>query len=145
MYITVPDHLENGRGSRSNARPSGGALLSDGASDTGTLELTLGVNNDTSVVLKTDEDTVLTAPRLALTDDDGGSDLLAELRLALLDSGENHVTDSSLGVAVEATTVASDGNDVEVLSTGVVGAVDQSAGRQTASDGELVASSTTTT
>lgn len=77
----------------------------------------------TSVVLEVQVDTVRPAPGLALADDNGGHDLLAELGLSLLDGGHNHVTDTGSGEAVEAGTDTSDGNDVQVAGTGVVAAV----------------------
>ena len=53
--------------------------------------LTLGVDDDTGVILEVEEDTVATAPRLALTDDDRGVNLLTKIGLTLLDSSHNHV------------------------------------------------------
>ena len=50
-------------------------------------------------------------------------DLLAELGLALLDGGHDHVADTTSGESVEAGTDTLDGDDVEVTGTGVVGAV----------------------
>jgi len=70
--------------------------------------------------------------------------LLAELRLALLDGSDDHVTNASSRETVEGATVTLDGNDVEVLSTGVVSAVDDCTGGETKSNAELVTTSTTT-
>lgn len=76
-------------------RPEVSAFLTDGTGDGGSLHFTLGVDNNTGVVclfetsanlpifhipqkkiqtLEVEVDTVPTAPRLALTDDDGGHD-----------------------------------------------------------------------
>lgn len=82
---------------------------------------------NTSVVLEVQEDTVSPAPGLALADDNGGHDLLAELGLSLLDGGHDHVTDTGSGETVQAGTNTADGNDVQVASTGVVAAVHHSA------------------
>lgn len=49
--------------------------------------------------------------------------LLAELRLALLDGGHDHVTNTAGGQSVESGTDTLDGDDVEVAGTAVVGAV----------------------
>lgn len=78
---------------------------------------------NTSVVLEVQVDTVSPAPGLALADDNGGHDLLAELGLSLLDGGHDHVTNTGSGEAVQAGTNTADGNDVQVASTGVVAAV----------------------
>ena len=40
------------------------------------------------------EDAVLSAPWLALADDDGGHNLLPEIGLPLLDGGHDHVSDA---------------------------------------------------
>lgn len=45
-------------------RPELSGLLSDGASDGGTLHLTLGVDDDTGVVLEVEEHTVGASPGL---------------------------------------------------------------------------------
>lgn len=77
----------------------------------------------TSVVLEVKEDTVASPPGLALADNDGGHNLLSELRLSLLDGGHDHVTDTTGGQTVEARTNTLDGDDVEVTGAGVVAAV----------------------
>lgn len=66
--------LDDGTGVRGDTWPDVGALLSNGTSDSGTLHLTLGVDNDTGVVLEVEEDTVTTPPGLALANDDSGHD-----------------------------------------------------------------------
>ncbi|RAH40310.1 uncharacterized protein BO95DRAFT_457487 [Aspergillus brunneoviolaceus CBS 621.78] len=78
---------------------------------------------NTSVVLEVEVDTISAAPGLALADDDGGHDLLTELRLSLLDGGHDHVTDTGSGETVQASTDTLDGDDVKVAGTGVVAAV----------------------
>lgn len=82
-----------------------------------------GCTYNTSVVLKVQEDTVESLPGLGLSDDDGGVNLLSELRLSLLDGGHDHVTDTTGGQSVQAGTDTLDGDDVEVSGTRVVGAV----------------------
>lgn len=81
------------------------------------------VTYHTSIVLEVQEDTVSSLPGLGLADDDGGVDLLAELRLALLDCGHDHVTNATSRQSVEPGADTLDGNDVEVTGTAVVGAV----------------------
>jgi len=63
------------------------------------------------------------ADGLALADDDGGDHLLSEFGLALLDRSQEHVTDGAGGVPVQASTSATDGDDVQRLRSSVVGAV----------------------
>lgn len=104
-------------------RPKLSSLLSDGTGDGGTLHLTLGVDDDTSVVLEVQEDTVGALPGLGLSDNDGRVDLLAELGLSLLDGGHDHVANTAGGQSVQAGTDTLDGDDVQVTGTRVVGAV----------------------
>ena len=83
-------------------------------------------------------DAILSAPRLALADDDGGHDLLPEVGLALLDGGHDHVPDAGRGQAVEASLDPLDGNDVEILRPRVVRTVHRRRHRQTQRHPELV-------
>jgi len=118
--------LNDGAGVRGNTRPQVSALLSDGAGDGRSLHLTLGVDNDSGVVLKVQDDTLPAAPRLALADHNRGHNLFSQLRLSVLDRAENHISDTSLGHPVEATRGVGNSDDVQVLGASVVGAVDQS-------------------
>jgi hypothetical protein len=81
------------------------------------------VDNDTGVIFKVQEDTVSTAPGLALTNDNGGHNLLSQFRLTLLDGGNNDVTGSTAGQSVETTLDTTNSNDVKVLGSRVVSAV----------------------
>lgn len=130
--------LNDGTGAGSDTGPQICALLTDGAGDGRALHFTLGVDNDTSVVLKVDEDTIATAPGLALTDDDSGHNLLSQLRLSLLDSGHDHVADTTSGQLVKTTLDTLDGDNVQVLGARVVSAVHDGANRQTQGHTELV-------
>ena len=69
------------------------------------------------------ENTVLSAPRFALANNDSRKNLLTQIRLAFLDSGHDHVTNASWRQAIEPTFDPFDGYDVEILSTSVVCAV----------------------
>ena len=69
--------------------------------------------------------------------------LLPELGLTLLDGGHHHVAGGGSGQPVEAGTDALDGDDVQVLGTGVVGAVDHGADGQTEGNPELSTSGST--
>mgnify|MGYP006950437575 CR=1 FL=1 len=75
--------------------PKLGAFLGNGASDTGALHLTLGVDDDTCVVLEVKEVTFTSSNGLALSDDDSRHDLLSKLWLTLLDRGEEHIADGA--------------------------------------------------
>jgi hypothetical protein len=82
--------LDDGTGVRGYTGPQVGALLGDTkhqhsittitrdldsrSVDSTSLHLSLGVDNDTSVVLEVEEHTVPSSPRLALTADDSGHD-----------------------------------------------------------------------
>jgi hypothetical protein len=59
-----------------------------------TLHLSLVVDNDSAVVLKVDEHTILPPPSLALSDHYCWEHLLTQLRLALLDCGHDHVSNT---------------------------------------------------
>jgi len=126
-----------------NTRPQLSSLLTHGTGDGGALHLTLGVDDDTGVVLEVQEDTVEALPGLALAHDDGGVNLLPQLGLSLLDGGHDHVTDTASGQAVEAGTEALDGDDVQVAGAGVVAAVHDGTDRETEGHLELATRGTT--
>ena len=122
----------------SNTRPDVGTLLPDRASDRRTLHLTLVVHDDTGVVLEVEHDTILSAERLALADDDCRHHLLAELRLALLAGRHDHVADASRRQPIQAALDASNRKDEEVLRAGVVSTIDDGCHRQTERHAVLV-------
>ena len=82
-----------------------------------------GSTYNASVVLEVKVDAIRPAPGLALANDNGGHDLFAEFGLSLLDGGHNHVTDTGSGETVKAGSNTSNGDDVQVASTGVITAV----------------------
>jgi hypothetical protein len=79
--------------------------------------------NHTSIVLEVQVDAIWPSPRLALSHNHSGHDLLPQLRLSLLDSRNNHVTDTGGGETIQASASRDDGDDVDVTGTGVVAAV----------------------
>lgn len=99
---------------------------------------------NTSVVLEVQENTVESLPGLGLSDNDGGVDLLSQLRLSLLDGGHDHVTDTTGGQAVQTSTDTLDGDDVQVTGTRVVGAVHDGTDGETEGHLELATRGTTT-
>merc|ERR1712080_528425 len=121
--LVFPPPLHDDTRVAGNTGPQLGSFLTDGAGNGGALHLTLGVDNDAGVVLKVEEDTVEALPGLGLANNDGGVDLLAQLGLTLLDGGDDHVTDTTSGQAVQTGTGTLDGDHVQVAGTGVVGAV----------------------
>ena len=98
-----------------NTREHVGALLRDRAGDGGALHLTLRVDNHTRVVLKVDEGSVLSPPRLALPDQHTRHDLLPEVRFTVLHGADAHVTRGGGRQLVKAALDARDCHDVQVL------------------------------
>ena len=133
--------LCNSWGSRSDTGPEVSTLLADGASDGRTLHFTLRVDDDTSVVFEVNEDTILSSPGFALTDNNGGGNLLSQFRFSLLDGSHDHVSDTGGRQAVQTTTNTAHGKDVQVLGTSVVSAVHDSGNGQSQCLSELVACS----
>merc|ERR1719310_2537172 len=110
-------------GRRRDFRPHLRALLRHWPRDTRPLHLALVVHDHARVVLEVDEHALAATPRLLLANHDRPQHLLAELRLPLLDSGEDQVARASLGEAVQLGADADNRNDVEILGAAVVGAV----------------------
>lgn len=77
----------------------------------------------TSIVLEVQVHAIRSPPGLALSDDNGGHDLLPELRLSLLDGRHDHVANTGSRQTVQARTDALDGDDVQVAGARVVAAV----------------------
>jgi len=126
-----------------NTRPQVSSLLAHRSSNGRPLHLALGVDNDASVVLKVEENTIEALPRLGLANDDSRVDLFAQLRLALLDGRHDHVTNTTGGQAVEPRADTLDRNNVEVTRAGVVGAIHDRADCKTESHLELATRGTT--
>jgi len=123
--------LKNRSGIRRNARPQFRAFLRDRTAHGAPLHFPLVVHDHAGAVLEVNEHALLSPEALALSDDDRGHDLLAQLRLALLDGAHDHVPRARLGQAVEAAADVADGDDVEVFGARVVRAVDDRGDRQT--------------
>ena len=122
---------------RGDLRPEISSFFCDGTRDTRALHLALVVDDDTSVVLKVDHGAILAAPALALPDNDGEKHFLAEIRLALLDGAQNHVSDTARRKAVEASMVALHCDAVQVPGTSVVRAVHDRSNGKRQGDAEL--------
>lgn len=87
---------------------------------------------------------VLSAPRLPLPDDDRRHDLLPEVRLPFLHRRHHHISHASRGEAVEATLDPLHRNDVEILRPRVVRTVHRSRHRETQRHPKLVTRGTST-
>mmetsp|Transcript_22712 Transcript_22712/g.90108 ORF Transcript_22712/g.90108 Transcript_22712/m.90108 type:complete len:201 (+) Transcript_22712:968-1570(+) len=92
---------EDGARVGGDARPQIGRFLGDGSRDGRALHLALVVDDDARVVLEVDDEALLSPPGLALADDDGGHDFLAQLGLALLDGRHDEVARRRRGQLVE--------------------------------------------
>ena len=75
------------------------------------------------LTLEVHEDTILSAPRLPLPNNDSRQNLLTEIRFTLLDGSHNHVTNTGGWQTVETTLDTLHGDDVKVLGSGVVSTV----------------------
>lgn len=131
--LTAVTTLDNAWSSRRDLGPEVSALLGHWTSDGRTLHFSFGVNNNSSVVLEVDESTLSSSPRLPLSDNDCLKNLLSELGLTLLDRNHHHITDGGTGKTVKSGTNALDGNNVQVLTAGVVSTVDEGSNSQTES------------
>lgn len=87
---------------------------------------------------KVHEDAVLSAPGLALADDDSWHDLFPQIGLSFLDSGHDHVADAGRRKSVESPFDSFHRYYVEILRTRVVGTVHRRRHRQTQRHPELV-------
>lgn len=130
---------------RGNLGPDVSALLGDGSGDGRALHFALVVDDDAGVVLEVDENTVLPAEWLALSDDDRRHHLLAQLGLALLHGGDKHVTTSGSGKTVQTALDSVDCNDEQVLGSSVVSTVHHGAHWQTEGNAKLRSSGSSTT
>ena len=133
----------NGTSLTSNLGPEIGALLGDWAEDGRASHLTLGVNDDTGVVLEIDLVALSSSEGFALSDDDSWHDLLSEFWLTLLDGSQEQLADGTLGESVKTSADHGDGDDIQVLGTGVVSAVHHAKGWQTSRNSKLDARSST--
>lgn len=136
--------LHDAGGSGRDLGPQIGTLLGDWTGDSRSLHLTLGVDDNTSVILEVDESALSSSPRLSLSDDNGLKNLLSQLRLTLLDGNHHHISNSGAGQTVESSTNTLDGDDIKVLTTTVIGTVDQRCNSQTEGDSQLRATRSST-
>jgi len=80
-------------------------------------------NSRNEGTFKVHVNTVLSAPGLALTNDDSWQHLLPEIGLPLLHGGHDHVANAGRRKTIQTTFDPFHGDDVEVLRPRVVGAV----------------------
>merc|ERR1719266_507299 len=92
--------------------------------DCRTLHLTLIVDDDSSIILEIKEGAVFSPKCLPLTDDDSRHDLLPKFWFALFDCCQDHVTICSGGKTIKTASDTTDGDDVQIFGSSIVGAVD---------------------
>ena len=109
-------------------------LTGNGASDGGSLGLSLRVDDDACVIFAVDEGSVDSSPGFALADDDGGHDFLSQVSLAFADGDEQHVSDGAGGELVKDSVPLLDGDNVEHFGTRVVAALELAADRDSGGD-----------
>jgi len=136
--------LGNATSVRCDPGPQIRALLGNWTSDGRTLHLTLVVNYDSRVVFKVEKLAVFSPERFPLSDHHSRHNFLAEFWLALLDSGKDHVATASGGQTVQTSTNASNSDDVQVLGTCVISAVDDCSHWETQGNAELRSCGTST-
>lgn len=93
---------------------------------------------------KVDKDTILATPCLALTHNHSRHDLLFQSGLSFLYGGHDHITDTGGGQTIKTALDALDGDDVQVLGTRVIGAVDDGTNGQTKGHAETVTGNSST-
>jgi len=75
--------------------PQFGGFFCNGAADGTALGFSLGVDDDSGIILAVHEGSVGSVPGSSLTNDDGGVDLLSELLDTLLDGAKDDVSDGA--------------------------------------------------
>jgi len=98
--------LYDGTGSRSNFWPQICTFLTDWTGDSGSFHFSLGIDNDTSVIFKVYENSVLSSPSSSLSNDYGWHDFLSKIRFPLSNRAHNHVSDRGCWESVQATFAA---------------------------------------
>ena len=129
---------------RRNLRPEVSTLLGNWASDGRTLHFSLGVNNHTRIVLKVNESSFPSSPRLSLSNYDGLQNLLPELGLTLLNRNHHHISNRRTGQTIQPGTDSLDGDDIKVFTTAVVGTIDKRSDSQTKGNSKLRTTRTST-
>jgi hypothetical protein len=126
---------------RRNTWPQVRAFFRDGTSDGRALHLTLGIYDNTGIILKVEEKTVTSTPSFALADNDGRHRLLAKFWLSLLHGRHNHVTDTGIRKTIQMRAKTEGFYDKERLCAAVVCTVEDGTDGQTEGQPEFVASS----
>merc|ERR1719356_2451663 len=97
---------------RGDLGPQLGALFCNGALNCRAFHLTLVVDNDPSVVLEIDEDSLATPPCFLLPDHNTLQDFLPQLWLAFFAGAKHHVAWAAVRNHVQAPTDALHGEDI---------------------------------
>merc|ERR1712070_185283 len=117
---------------RGNSWPKLRALLGDWSGDGRSFHLTLWGNNNSGIVLEVEEITFSSSISFSLSDNDSWHDLLSKFWLTSLDRCEEQFSNGTFWQSVESGADHSNSNDVQVLGTGVVSAVHNTSGWNTA-------------
>nr|GMD73089.1 syntaxin 5 [Ipomoea batatas] len=89
--------------STGNPRPKVSTFFPNRSNKNVTFHFTLRIHHRRKYTFEIHINAILSAPRLALTDDDGRHDLLPEIGFPLLHGSHDHVTNASRRQPVEAT------------------------------------------
>lgn len=122
---------------RGDLGPQLGSLFGDRASNGAPFGLTLVIYYHTSIVLAVDVRPIRSSPRPSLSDDDSRVEFLPDLVVTFLAGAHDNIADGASGEPVETASHGHDGNDEEILGSGVVGAVHGGCDGQPASDSQL--------
>ena len=131
LRIISSIHLQDRSGVGGDTGPELSTFLSDGSRDSRSFHFTLVVDDNSSTVLEVNKDSLLSAERLSLANDNGGKDLLSEFRLSLLYRAHDHITRSGLGQTIQSSSNITDSDKSKILGTRVVSAVDNSGNWET--------------
>merc|ERR1719354_451183 len=82
------------------------------------------VHYDSCVVFKHDYGSVFSPPAFPLSNNHSKHDLLSKFWLSLFHTADNHISNRGGWKSIQPAFVSFDGNDVQVLRSGVVAAVD---------------------
>ena len=107
-----------------NLGPKFGGFLGDGTSDGAAFGLAFVVDDHSCVVFAVQEGSVRSVPCSSLSDYNSGVHFLSEFLDSLFDWAENYISDGSGGESVEMSSDSLNGDDVEILSSWVICAVE---------------------
>lgn len=108
---------------RGDLGPKLRSFLSNGASNSTALGLTLVVYYNTCIILAVDVGSVWSSPWSSLPDDDSRVEFLPDFIVTLLARAHDNITNGASWQPVEPSSDGHHGDDEQILSSGVVSAV----------------------